>query len=292
VVSRLTQVASSTSRPSVPYSMSNPPGGAHVERHHQVVGVAAERGRQRRSPPPAAFQRPADVVQCRHLDHEVHDPGRGGHRRQGERVMPPVAAEEPEPRRRVAGLPAEELRRHPHRVPQPEAEHLGVEGERGVGRATRRQHHVAKPHGAGHELVPVRADGRPVLERRAAEHLEGVACGVVEAQHLPHPPRGELVRGGRLDRDARAGQRAPHGGQRLRVSHLPARGEQPVPSPGHDHQPGREVIHPEVERPFPRAPPLGQAEHPDAELAPRRDVGRGDPQVAKGSDQRSLLPGS
>ena len=203
-----------------------PAGGAYVERHHQVVGVPPQRARYLRAAPGAPVQRPPHVVQRRGLDHQVHDAGLGGHRRQGQRVMPRVAAEEAEPDRGVAGFAAEEFGWHAHRVAQPEAEDLGVKAERGLVRY--RQHHVPQAQVAGDEAVPVRADRRPAVQRSPAEEFQLVPGRVLGGQHRAHPPGGELVIGAGLVRDAGVGQGAADRGQRGGVGDLPARGEQAV----------------------------------------------------------------
>ena len=143
-------------------------------------------------------------------------------------MVPGVAAEEAEPDRGVAGLAAEEFGWHAHRVAQPEAEDLGVEAQRGLVAGRDRQHHVAQAQVAGYEAVPVRADRRPAVQRGAAEHLQGMARGVLEPEHRSHPPGDELVVGAGLERDAGVGQGAADRGQRLGVTHLPAGGEEAV----------------------------------------------------------------
>ena len=200
--------------------------GAHVERHHQVVGVPSQRARYRCAAAGAPVQRPPHVVQRRGLDHQVHDAGRGGHRGQGQRVVPGVAAEEAEPDRGVAGFPAEEFGWHAHRVAQPEAENLGVEAERGLVCGRDRQDHVAQAQVAGDEAVPVRADRRTALQGGAAEEFHLVPGRVLGAQHRAHPPRGQVVVGAGLAGDAGVGQGAADRGQRLGVADLPASGEQ------------------------------------------------------------------
>ena len=62
-------------------------------------------------------------------------------------------------------------------------------------------------------------------------------------------------------------------------------------SPGHDHQPGREVVHPQVQRARVGAPALDHAEHLEPVLAPRRHVGGLDAQVPQRTDtHRYPLP--
>src|SRR5215469_10953379 len=158
--------ADSGGLPGHPGSVVNPPAAGavldveparrpHVERHHQVVGVPPEGGADRGLAPGAPVHRAADIVERGDLDHEVHDPGRGGERGQRERVMPGVAAEEAHPQRWPRRT-AEKLGSHPDRVAQPETEHPGVEAERGL-LVGHRQHDVAEPLVTGDELVPVRA---------------------------------------------------------------------------------------------------------------------------------------
>ena len=53
------------------------------------------------------------------------------HRHERQAVVARVAAEEAQPRRLAVGGPADQLRRQPHRVAQPEAEHVAVEAQRG-----------------------------------------------------------------------------------------------------------------------------------------------------------------
>ena len=247
VVSRLTQVRVVHHQAVRAVLDVEPARRAHVERHHQVVGVPAQGGGRRGAAPGAPVHGPAHVVQRGHLHHHVHDAGRGGERGQRERVVPRVAAQEAHPQRRPAGRLAEQLRRHPHRVAQPEAEHVGVEAQ-GRLLLRRGQHHVAQAHRPGDEPVPVRADRGPRLQRRAAERLQRVARRVLEAEQRADPALGQLGGGARLDRDAGRVERPAQLTQRALVRHLPARGEQPVLLPWHDDQPGREFIHPQVQR--------------------------------------------
>src|ERR1019366_6343453 len=126
--------------------------------------VTAEGRAGRRATPGAPVHGPAHIVERGNLDHQVHDSGWCRKWRQGQRVVPRVAAEEPHPER-GPGWPAEQLRRHAHRVPQPESQHVGVETQRGlvVGHG---QDNMAKPEKTGDETIPVRTHRRTVLERR------------------------------------------------------------------------------------------------------------------------------
>ena len=119
-------------------------------------------------------------------------PGRRRHRQERQAVVARIAAEEAQPRRRAVGRTSDHLRRQPHRVAQPEAEHVAVEAQRGFV-VLRRQHDVAEALLAGDEAVPVRADDAAVLQRHTVERLERVAGRVVEADQLDDLAVGELV---------------------------------------------------------------------------------------------------
>ena len=191
MLSRATQRASSTCRPSVPNSTSNPPGRLHVERDHLVVHVAAERRRQRRLVLAHPLERAADVVELVDLEHDVHALARVRHRQERQAVVARVHAEEAQPDLR-AGLLADELARHAHRVAQPEAEHVGVEPQR-LDVVDHRDHDVAHALVAGDELRGVRRDDRPGLVGDAVEQLEDVVERVGEPDQLLDPALGELL---------------------------------------------------------------------------------------------------
>ena len=79
-----------------------PAGGLHVERQHQIVDVTPDRCRLFDLLPQRPVVGQPDVVDVVDLDHEVHDPGAVGERREGNRVVARVDAEEAQPRRVVA----------------------------------------------------------------------------------------------------------------------------------------------------------------------------------------------
>ncbi len=97
---------------------------AGVERDHLVVGVAAERGSDRRARRLGPLERKADRVQGRDLQHEVVQapPHRDGDQRQ--RVVAPIAVEE-------LHLETGARRPHPDDVGEPEAEQVLVEAATG-----------------------------------------------------------------------------------------------------------------------------------------------------------------
>src|SRR5271169_5437647 len=103
--------------------------------------------------------------------------------------MPGTAAEESHPDRRATWWPAEELARHPHRVAQPEAQQVRVERRRRLVVGSR-QYDVPEALLTGHEHVPVRADGRPVVQDCAAEDLDRVAGRILALEQLAYAPIG------------------------------------------------------------------------------------------------------
>ncbi len=113
------------------------------------------------------------------------------------------------------------------------------------------------------------------------EHLEGVAGRVLEHDHLVDPAVGELGGRGLLVRRALDVEPVADLLQLCGIRRLPARLHQPVVLTGHDHQPGGELVHPQVQRAVGRAGALDHAEHLQPVLAPGRDVGGLDAQVAQ-----------
>src|SRR6478609_5515185 len=81
--------------------------GLHVEGQHLVVDVPAQRGRHGYLAAQRAVQAQADIVGLPHFDHQMHDAtwSLAGH--EGQAVMTRVDAEEPQPRRRAIGGPAD-----------------------------------------------------------------------------------------------------------------------------------------------------------------------------------------
>ena len=102
------------------------------------------------------------------------------------------------------------------------------------------------------------------------------------------PALGEFVRAGLLGRHAGLLERAAEPRQRTprRPTSQPD-GEQPVALAGHDHQPGREVVHPQVQRVRDRArDPRTMPSTLTPKVAPRLEVGGLDAQVPQRPDRR------
>src|SRR5215469_8604106 len=113
--------------------------------------------------------------------------------------MPRATAEEAHPDWRPASRTPEELAGQAHRVAEPESEQPGIKGQ-GFLVVGRGEHDMTHPLGAGDEGRPVRADGRPAVERRAAEDLHGVAGRVVSVDEAADSAVDELGRVAALHR--------------------------------------------------------------------------------------------
>jgi len=168
--------------------------------------------------------------------------------------MAGVAAEEPEPHRGSPGAPPR-TRAAPHRVPQPEAEHLGVEGERGVARpGTRQKPTWPRPITPGHDCSRRLTAGR--CSSAAPANTSIGLPAVVESAAAPPPAGGELVRGACLDRDAPRRGRARWTLASAVASAASSRdASSRSRSPGTITQPSREVVHPQVEGAVLGSPP-------------------------------------
>ncbi|SHX10704.1 Uncharacterised protein [Mycobacteroides abscessus subsp. abscessus] len=199
-----------------------------------------------------------------------------------------VAAVEAQPHRVAIGGAARELRRQPHRVTQPEAEHVLVERlRRGI--VVAGEHDVAEALLGGDELVAVGADEPATQILDAVVNLEGVVGGILEADHALDLAVEQLFLGAFLERDAVGTQGFLQLLEGRRVGDLPARGQQPVLLAGHDHQTRRHVVHPQVEGVGVGALALHHAEHLEPELAPGRHIGGLDAHVAEGLDRRHAM---
>ena len=131
-------------------------GRRDVERHHVVVGVPAQRRRQRELPLVQPVQRHADVVELGDLEHEVDDPVVLRPRREGQRVVPLVARQEPQVvpvALAHAGHPAADL----EGAAAAEAEQLRVEVVGRLRGATGRDDDVPQALAAGDERRAVRS---------------------------------------------------------------------------------------------------------------------------------------
>ncbi len=129
--------------------------------------------------------------------------------------------------------------------------------------------------------MAVRADDAPVLERRAVEHLQRVARGVLEDDHLVDAAVGQLGGGGLLVGRALHVEPVANLLQPFGVRGLPTGNLQPVVRTRHDHQPRRKVVHPQVQRALDLASALDHAEHLQTVFAPGRDVGGLDAQITQ-----------
>ena len=178
------------------------------------------------------------------------------------------------------GRPAHQLRWQPHGVAQIETEYIAVEVQRLLVVAGG-QHDMAEALVAGDELVAVWAHHAAVLEGGPVENLQAVAGRILEPDHLVDAPIGELGLGGLLVRRALEVEAVADLLQSRRIRALPAGFEQAVVFTRHDHQPGREVIHPQVQRTLGQPRALDHAEHLEAVLAPGRHVGGLDAQIAQ-----------
>ena len=170
-------------------------------------------------------------------------------------------------------------------------EHVTVEMER-FHVVAGGQHHVAEALLGGDERVPVRADDATVFERRAVEHLQAVARRVLEPDHLVDAAVGKFGLGGLFVRCAFDVEPVADLLQAFGVRTLPAGLGQPVVLARHDHQPCREVVHPQVERTFGEAAALDHAEHLQAILPPGRHVRGFDAQVPQRSNAHRAPPGT
>jgi hypothetical protein len=202
----------------------------------------------------------------------VHDPAGRWQRQKGQAVVTRVAAEEAQPGRRPVRGPPHYLRRHPHRITQLEAEHVPVEVQRLIVVASG-QHHVAQTLIAGDELVPVRADDPAVFQCGAMEDGQRVAGRVGELDHLVHSPLRQIGGGGLLVGCALDVEPIPDFLQSSGIRAFPAGLRQPVLLTGHDHQPGREIVHPQIERALGRPVALDHAEDFQAVVTPGLHIG-------------------
>ena len=191
------------------------------------------------------------------------------------------------------GGPSDQLRRQAHRVAQREAEHVAVEVQR-LRVVAGGQHYVPESLFLGDELVAVRADDPTVLQRHPVEDLERVARRVVEHDHPVDAPvsqfgRRRLLVGGALEFEPVADVLQVSG-----IRCLPTGLQQPVVLTRHDHQPGRELVHPQIQRTLWAGPghpgPSTMSEHLERVLAPRRHVGGLEPQVAQRPNAHDCAP--
>src|SRR5947209_7364659 len=143
---------------------------------------------------------------------------------------------------------------------------------------------------AGDEPVPVRTDHAPVLQGRAVEDLEAVARRIREPDHLVHPAIREFGSGGLLVRGALHVQPVSDLLQSLSIRALPAGFREPVVLTGDDDQPGREIVHPQIQRTLGGTLTLDHAEHLEAVFAPGRHVGGLDAQISQRTDAHLAPP--
>ena len=190
--------------------------------------------------------------------------------------------------RSQAGAPSagrtDQLRRQAHRVAQREAQHIAVEVQR-LRVVAGGQHYVTESLFLGDELVAVWADDPTVLQRHPVEDFERIARRVVEHDHPVDAPvsqfgRRRLLVGGALQFEPVADVLQVSG-----IRCLPTGLQQPVMLTRHDHQPGRELVHPQIQRTVWARPghpgPFDQSEHLECVFAPRRHVGGFEAQVAQ-----------
>jgi hypothetical protein len=176
--------------------------------------------------------------------------------------------------------PANQLRRQPHRIAKPEAQHVAVEVQR-LRIVAGGQHHVTQALLLRDELMPVRTHHASVLQRRPVEDFEAVAGRILEPDHLIDAAIGQLGGGGFLVRNAFEVQPVANLLQPSGISAFPARLQQPVALARHDHQPRRKFVHSQIQRPVGGPLALDHAEHLQAVLAPRRDIRGFDPQITQ-----------
>ena len=105
--------------------------------------------------------------------------------------------------------------------------------------------------------------------------------GSWKSDHLVDATVGELGGGGLLVRRALHVEPVANLLQPCGIRGLPAGLQQPVVLTRHDHQPGGEVVHPQIQRTLGRALALDHAEHLQTVFAPGRDVGGLDAQIAQ-----------
>jgi hypothetical protein len=110
------------------------------------------------------------------------------------------------------------------------------------------QHHVPQALLGGDELVPVRADHPAVLEGGAVEDLQAVAGRIRKPDHLVDPTIGQFRGGGLLVGRALDVEPVPNLLQACGVRAFPPGFDEPVLLARDDHQPGREIVHPQIQR--------------------------------------------
>src|SRR3954447_9226036 len=261
----------------------------HVERQHLVVDMPAQRRRHRHLAPQRAVQAQPNVVGVLHLDHQMHDAAWSfaGHERQA--VVTRVDSEESKPSRWAIGRPTDKLRRQSHRITQVEAQYVTVEVQR-LGVVTGGEHNVSEALFFGDELVSVRADDATVLKSRAVEHLQGVARRILEPDQLVDATVRQFGLGCLLVRGALEVEPVADFLQRRGIGGFPAGLQQPVVVSRHNHQSGRELVHPQVQRPLSLALALDHAEDLQTVFTPRRDVGCLDAQITQRPDAHDPPP--
>ena len=263
-------------------------GSLHVEGQHLVVDVPTQRRRHRHLAAQRAVQAQADVVAVLDLDHEMDDAARRFARHERQAVVARVDAEEAQPRRRVAvGWAADQLRWQAHRVAQPEAEHVAVEVQ-GLGIVVAVVSTTwPRPCSLGDELVAVGADDPAVLQCARRGTPPG-CCPTGSSKTIISSTRRSASLGGRAPPctacPRRRAQRGSPAAQRHSAVSQPDC-EQPVVLAGHDHQPGGELVHAQIQR------ALGAAPEPStmpSTFSPYSrhagDVGRLDAQVPQRPD--------
>ena len=137
--------------------------------------------------------------------------------------------------------------RYPERAAGTETQYVGVEVEQPVGIGGRYDD-MAHALVAGDEFRAERGDDRAVVKHRTVKHLECGAGRILEGDHLFYPAGLGLVGGQLLERHAGTVERCFDPLQCRVIAHFPADGEHPVGLAGHHDEPGRTLVHPQIQR--------------------------------------------
>jgi hypothetical protein len=134
---------------------------------------------------------------------------------------------------------------------------------------------------AGDEFRAERGDDRAVVKHRTVKHLECGAGRVLEGDYLFHPADLGLIGGQLLERHPGTVECGFDPVQCRVVAHFPPDVEHPVRLAGHHDQPGRALVHPQVQRQRVRPLAFRKAQDAEGEPPPAVNVIRRNGDIAK-----------
>ena len=136
-------------------------------------------------------------------------------------------------------------------------------------------------------LAPNGVIDRAVVKHRTMEHLQRGAGRVLERDHLLYPASLGVVVGQLFERHPGAVQGCFDPLQRRVIAHFPADGEHPVGLTGYHDDPGRTLVHPQIQRRRVRSLAFGEAQDAEGEPPPAVDIVGRNCDVAKSFSGRS-----